>query len=222
MKIVKTRSEVRNISRKTPWVIETPVPKVVETLSSPGNMPDTTAAAAMPPSIWARKQRAARRGVRAWIRRRPSVTYINTRRISIFAFQSPNPHFSSHLHCLTLTSSLHNSSRPTKPLLNRHRMERERTYSRIKQPPANPKKHPHAHHQTKPKYQTDIQQHTRIRRLRYPIIPIVLPRCRRVAEHRRRVGDLRAPEREEEEHECPAELGEGGDELFAPFGGDVC
>lgn len=40
------------------------------------------------------------------------------------------------------------------------------TYSWIKQPPTHTKENPHIHHQAKPKYQTDIQQHTRIRRLR--------------------------------------------------------
>lgn len=94
---------------------------------------------------------------------------------------------------------------------------KETTYSWIEQPSTNPEEHPHAHHQTESKHQTDIQQHTRIRRLRNAVIPTVLSRRRPVAEHSCRISNLRPPECEEEEHEGPAELGESGDEFVAPF-----
>jgi hypothetical protein len=74
MKIVKTSRDVRNISRNTPMAGVTPLPRVVETLRGPGRIAETTPAAAMPASIWEMKQRRARRGVRAWMRRRPRVT----------------------------------------------------------------------------------------------------------------------------------------------------
>ena len=74
MNMVKTRSEVRNISRKTPCAAETPEPSVVDTLSGPGRMALTTPAEAIPANIWARKQRTARVGPMAPIRYRPRVT----------------------------------------------------------------------------------------------------------------------------------------------------
>ena len=75
MKMVKTRREVRNISRKTPCAIEVPEPSVVLTFRGPGRMADTTPAAAIPASICERKQRMARVEVRAPISQRPRVTF---------------------------------------------------------------------------------------------------------------------------------------------------
>lgn len=74
IKIVKTRRDVRNISRKTPCAIEVLAPRVVETLKGPGRMADTTAAALIPASICAIKHRIARVAVRAPTRYRPRVT----------------------------------------------------------------------------------------------------------------------------------------------------
>lgn len=72
--MVKTRSDVRNISRKTPRVGVTLLPRVVETLRGPGRMASTTAAAQMPASIWATKQSVARTALMAPMRKRPNVT----------------------------------------------------------------------------------------------------------------------------------------------------
>lgn len=74
MKIVNMRSEVKNISRKTPCVIEVPTPRVIDTLGGPGKITDTIPAAAIPAAICAMKQRRARIRVRAPTRKRPSVT----------------------------------------------------------------------------------------------------------------------------------------------------
>ena len=68
MKMVKTNSAVKNISRKTPCAIVVPPPREVDTLSGPGRIAETTPAAAMPASIWAMKQRMARRGLTAPMR----------------------------------------------------------------------------------------------------------------------------------------------------------
>lgn len=68
MKMVMISRDVRNISMKTPCAMDTPWPRVVETFRSPGNMAETTAAAHMPASICAMKQRIARTVVRAPIR----------------------------------------------------------------------------------------------------------------------------------------------------------
>lgn len=68
MKIVKTRREVRNISRKTPRAGETPEPRFVETLRGPGRMASTIPAAHMPAIICEMKQRTARVGEMAPMR----------------------------------------------------------------------------------------------------------------------------------------------------------
>jgi hypothetical protein len=60
--------EVRNISMKTPWAMDTSSPKVVETFNSPGNMAETTPAAQIPASICEIKHRTARVVVRAPIK----------------------------------------------------------------------------------------------------------------------------------------------------------
>jgi len=51
MKMVKTSSEVRNISMNKPRAMDVPPPRVVETLRGPGNKADTTAAEHMDPII---------------------------------------------------------------------------------------------------------------------------------------------------------------------------
>jgi hypothetical protein len=68
MKMVMMSIEVRNISMKTPWAMDTSSPKVVETFNSPGNMAETTPAAQIPASICEIKHRTARVVVRAPIK----------------------------------------------------------------------------------------------------------------------------------------------------------
>ena len=51
MRIVKMSKAVQNISINRPRGMETPAARVVRTLRSPGNSVDTTAEAAIPPTI---------------------------------------------------------------------------------------------------------------------------------------------------------------------------
>lgn len=62
MRMTKTRSEVRNISMKTPCVIEVP-PESLVMLSSgpdPGRVAELRAVATIEPAIWAGKRKAPR------------------------------------------------------------------------------------------------------------------------------------------------------------------
>ena len=74
MKIAKTSSAVRNISMKTPRAMDVPPPSPVCTAMGPGKRPETTAEAAMAPSIWAMKMMRPRSQGRASIKQSPSVT----------------------------------------------------------------------------------------------------------------------------------------------------
>jgi len=61
MKIVKTRREVMNISKKTPWAGVMPACRVVLAFRGPGRMAEITAAAAMPARSWEMVRMMARR-----------------------------------------------------------------------------------------------------------------------------------------------------------------
>lgn len=72
--IVKTSWPVKNISMNNPWATDVSALNLVPTLSSPGNMQDTSPAAAMPATICVMKSKAPRIQSRAPIRQRPRVT----------------------------------------------------------------------------------------------------------------------------------------------------
>jgi len=71
MMIVRTRSDVQNISMKIPRAMDTL--RLVETIRGPGSMASMTAAALIPASICAIQYKSARTGFIAPIKDKPSV-----------------------------------------------------------------------------------------------------------------------------------------------------
>jgi hypothetical protein len=96
--------------------------------------------------------------------------------------------------------------------------EDREAYSRIEQPPTDPKEHPNIDHQAEPKAQRNEQQNTCIWCLCNA--PILLARRRPITVGRRRIRDLSATESEEEEHESASELRRRGYHFVFPFPGE--
>jgi hypothetical protein len=89
------------------------------------------------------------------------------------------------------------------------------TYSWVEEATADPEEYPHIHHQTEAKNETDVEQNTRVWRLRNAVI--LLASSRLVSVDSCCVGDLCSAKGKEQEHEGAAELCGGSDELIAPF-----
>lgn len=75
MKMAKMSSAVQSASMKRPRVTETPSANVVRTAKGPGSRPDTTAAAAIAPTICARMSKNAFTQPIAPTRARATDTY---------------------------------------------------------------------------------------------------------------------------------------------------
>jgi hypothetical protein len=89
------------------------------------------------------------------------------------------------------------------------------TYGRIKQASAHAEEHPHIHHQAESKYETDVQQHTCVRRLCQTVV-LPLPSRRHIAVHCSCVGYLGTAKRKEQEHKRPCKLRERCNDFVAP------
>jgi hypothetical protein len=74
MMTVRTNCDVANISMKRPCEIDVPPPSATVTVSGPGKVAETAAAAAIPPTIWAKKTKMQRVAGTAPISHRVSVT----------------------------------------------------------------------------------------------------------------------------------------------------
>jgi hypothetical protein len=89
------------------------------------------------------------------------------------------------------------------------------TYSWVEEATADPEEYPHIHHQTEAEDETDVEQNTRVWRLRNAVV-LLASSCL-VSVDSCCIGDLCSAKGKEQEHEGAAELCGGSDELIAPF-----